>query len=278
MDIINYAAEKHELLCLQCCLDHNRETIERLDCQKKLLLRQVLKLEFAVEDAARDRDAYRQQLTKAKKELSVAKRVARAADAPPGSMMSEIITLWDDLSVPLAHRSRFAQAAKRLLSRSPRSSSPSDGTHATLAQDKQVMYFELMRLRWMRQVMNRTTDGRDDVQASVLTRHAKCTRGLASERRDLAKKMKRKLNAEDLDAYFLEYDIDVASKHRKKQLTESLWATGHTEAMHQLSSELVQRLMAPGNDVEGNGDGGGADGGGRGALPLEDVVFGDLIG
>ena len=112
----------------------------------------------------------------------------------------------------------------------------------------------------------RRAAGAPEEGGTVPERQARRAGVLAAERRELARRMKRRLGAEDLDAYYLEYDIDVASKRRKRRLTERLWAAEHTDAMHQLSSELVHRLLAPeGEDAEGCA---------RRPPPLEDVVFG----
>ena len=297
-----YVSAKRELLNLQSCLSHNKETIERLDCQKKLLLQQVLKLEFAVEDATRDRDANKRQMERMKKEIDSLRRDKEAAERKDwrggvgmgrssttagggksqrsSSPMSEIVRLWHELNVPLRHRSLFLLSADSMATSSSFARRPNTnkGSGDDMSIDT-LVHFELMRLQWLARCKLDGTARRDRHKAddesidldsvgpqSVYPELARRKR-LELERRDLARRMKRKLETADLNACLTTFDIDLGSKKRKQQLTHALWATGQDDMMQRCGAELVHRLLCD-DDRDGTHDG----------IPrLEDVVFGDDV-
>ena len=162
------AAAEKDLELLQSCLSGYQEQAERLDCQKRLLVGQVIKLEFRLDEAEEVHAARQQRLSEAegRAEASGAEAAALKAEVerlkaeaaslqelqlqrggsgdsaaagrngssncrllvdPAMSMVDpdvdawmaplsvdtllpKIILLWDELMVPLVHRSRFYQA------------------------------------------------------------------------------------------------------------------------------------------------------------------------
>ncbi|KAK9847039.1 hypothetical protein WJX84_002496 [Apatococcus fuscideae] len=147
--------------------------------------------------------------------------------APPSIeiLLPKVVALWEELFVPLVHRSRWFLAFR----------------------GSEVFYYETehRRLQHLRTVMGVSSadDGSPESKQSAEKFLEKAQRKLEWERRFLASQLKVEYTAEERDELFLKWNIYKDSKERKLQLVRQLWAANrqNPEDMQEFS-EMVLRL------------------------------------
>lgn len=179
-----------DVSCLREVLGQYKEQVERLEMQKRLLLSQVLKLEFALEEEEARADALEAAVMRgggtgtasaaaaaAVGDTSIPQAPALSVNTSPplgvglgafdaasddgwaatptvGSLLPRIVSLWQELYVPLAYRSRFFLAFR----------------------GREVFYYEVeaRRLEWKRAQMlaGAPDDGGSGWQDATLARRS----------------------------------------------------------------------------------------------------------
>lgn len=277
------AAAEKDLEQLQEYLEEQREQAERLACQKKMLLNQVLKLEWKLEEAGEAQADLSEQLeaahgqaeaaTEQVKTLEAELQESRALvaelrksavmsapmtpSAPPkvpplvrvpadvpmsmvdgtrdgwaapatvGSLLPKIVVLWEELSVPLLHRSRFYKAFR----------------------GRELFYYEAehRRLEHTAARIRAAADGTPRTKRNFDKSQQKAERKLEWEKQWLASQLKWEYEEEDrlkiLDAWGVSRDV----KKRKVELMSKIWSGDitqsgrHHEGMER-SADLVLEL------------------------------------
>ena len=204
-------------------LDGYKDTIQRVEFQKRLLCAQVLELEASLAEkeeegarvAERARERERKLLDRAKAGSRLSRQTDSWAGMPSASFfLPKIVRLWHQLRVPLQHRSRFLLAFR----------------------GRETFYFEAeyRRLEWLKASLvtagwrNPDADaGRGSVgihDAATLPPSLKeAERRLVRERRFL-RRMARRLERPQLEAVFTQWGIHLGSKRRKVRLVNLLWS------------------------------------------------------
>ncbi|KAK9830021.1 hypothetical protein WJX72_009242 [[Myrmecia] bisecta] len=176
-------AVQRDVAGLKEALEQYREQVQRLECQKQLLLNQTL--------------------------------------------MPKIVAMWEELHVPLVHRSRFYLAFR----------------------GRETFYYEAehRRLCYLRALIIGTAEEDDSSpaeQRQTQKKLEKARRKLEWERKFLAQQLKWDCTPEEREEMFLQWNVHRDSKERKLQLVRRLWSPPviqDTEGMRK-SSELVLRL------------------------------------
>ncbi|KAK9863519.1 hypothetical protein WJX84_000419 [Apatococcus fuscideae] len=147
--------------------------------------------------------------------------------APPSieTLMPKIVALWEELFVPLVHRSRWFLAFR----------------------GSEVFYYETehRRLQHLRTQMGVSSadDGSPESKQKAEKFLEKAQRKLEWERRFLASQLKVEYSSEERDELFLKWNIYRDSKERKLQLVRQLWTANRQDpADMQEFSEMVIRL------------------------------------
>ncbi|CAN6802884.1 unnamed protein product [Brassica oleracea] len=134
----------------------------------------------------------------------------------------EIIELWHDCNVSMAHRSYFF-----LLFRGDQ-------------KDCLYMEVELRRLKYIRETFTNNTktieNGRTLTSMSSL-------RALNRERYKLSQLMQKKLSKEERENLFLRWGIGLNTKHRRLQLAHRLWSENKDMEHVRESASVVGKLM-----------------------------------
>ena len=211
-------------------LDGYKDTVQRVEFQKRLLCAQVLELEASLAEkeeesarvAERARERERELLERAKAGARLSRQPDSWAGLPTASFfLPKIVRLWHQLRVPLRHRSQFLLAFR----------------------GRETFYFEAeyRRLSWLKESLvtaagwrvpddddGRRSVGTEDVAAlPPLLREAE--RKLARERRHL-RGMARRLEQPQLEAIFTQWGIPLRSKRRKLRLVNLLWSDADVRA------------------------------------------------
>eukprot|EP00894_Picocystis_sp_ML_P005086 jgi/Pico_ML_1/55603/g1269.t1 len=148
-----------------------------------------------------------------------------SAQVPDSRNMEKILRLWDELCVPLYHRSRFYGGMT--------------GIHG-LRFKEECCQLELNRLSWLKERFY----GPSEEQATSMLRIAAA--GLVRERQELLKLL-RNLSRRTKNLIFAGWGIDVNSKNRKNILMSMLWTT---ESKVQQSASLVLFLADGGHSPD----------------------------
>eukprot|EP00241_Pyramimonas_parkeae_P000097 CAMPEP_0114239446 /NCGR_PEP_ID=MMETSP0058-20121206/8468_1 /TAXON_ID=36894 /ORGANISM="Pyramimonas parkeae, CCMP726" /LENGTH=1229 /DNA_ID=CAMNT_0001351635 /DNA_START=373 /DNA_END=4062 /DNA_ORIENTATION=+ len=204
-------------------MDGYRETVAKLECQKKMLMGQVLKLEFELEESDEQslklqshnqkQRAIIEKRNKRIQELASSSRVAVAPGASysptvvpkttapqPVLLLSRIQVLWVELSVAYLHRSRFMLGF------------PVNG---------ELFYYEAehRRLLWLQtQIEKQTSSGMFSARGT-----SRMLKELKRERMRMYKRL-RLLPVPEKEVMYAKWNIPVESKLRKKQLVEKICA------------------------------------------------------
>jgi hypothetical protein len=205
-------------------LDGYKDTVQRVEFQKRLLCAQVLELEASLAEkeeesarvAERARERERELLERAKAGARLSRQPDSWAGLPTASFfLPKIVRLWHQLRVPLRHRSQFLLAFR----------------------GRETFYFEAeyRRLAWLKESLVTAAGWRvpddDDGRRSVGTEEIaalppslrEAERKLARERRYL-RGMARRLERPQLEAIFTQWGIPLRSKRRKLRLVNLLWS------------------------------------------------------
>ncbi|KAL0046102.1 hypothetical protein WJX82_002585 [Trebouxia sp. C0006] len=250
-----------------------KENTSRLECQKQLLLKQVLSLESRVAEHQQQQARFETQLQQSQLETQRAQRALRTAQqdaagpaglldgalggglrgmpglalrmqdqgspgmldtdswAEPASvetLLPRIVQLWEDLHVPLVHRSRFYLAFK----------------------GRETFYYEAEHRRLIHQQTQMGLSVQDGDEASPRSKRiaeaetSKALRKLDWERRWLAAQMKWDFTSDERLELFTEFGVSSDGKERKLQLVRKLWAPDTIREIDGMtrSSEVVMRL------------------------------------
>jgi len=290
------AAAEKDVELLEDYLEEQREQAERLACQKKMLLNQVLKLEWKLEEAA---EAAAEQADQLQSALAEAKRVkdlesalseanvaaakveeleaelaearsqllelrrSQAIGTPVGSsgpprvpplvripndvtmsmvdsardgwaapatvetLLPKIVALWQELSVPLLHRSRFYQAFR----------------------GRELFYYdaEHRRLEHIAARNRAAADATPRTAKAAAKQQQKAARKLEWERQWLAAQLKWEYEEADRMAILDAWGVPRDSKKRKVELMGKVWSSdttqnGRSHEGMQRSADLVLEL------------------------------------
>ena len=231
-------------------LDGYRDTVQRVEFQKRLLCAQVLELEAKLSEREEERERVlrrERESLRRRADDRLAFVSGRSPDAladswagPPTAnfFLPKIVRMWRELRVPLLHRSQFLLAFR----------------------GRETFYFEAehRRLTWLRsslaaegwtpeesegdlgglsQFLAEGGFGRGYARAnptrgataSAPARFRAAERALQRERADL-RRLARRLEKPQLDAIFAQWSIPVHSKRRKARLVETVWSDAACEA------------------------------------------------
>eukprot|EP00210_Caulerpa_lentillifera_P006487 g6198.t2 len=250
----------------------------RLECQKRMLLNQVLKLESKLSCSVSKCKNLEKQLISTKndlkrvfdsnKQMGASHALSRAAcvglkgdkdsfmqvnsnfgilnrdswaDTPTvESMLPKIVDLWEELLVPLSRRSRFYLAFR----------------------GGELFYYEAehRRLLWEKAQLfpeqneenEQCSDPRTKAQHDRALKHA--SKRLDNERRWLAAQLKTEFNTEEREMLFKEWGVPLDVKERKLKLICKLWSretiNSNPEGMER-SANFVLQLLG-GEDLAAN--------------------------
>ena len=134
----------------------------------------------------------------------------------------EIIELWHDCNVSMAHRSYFF-----LLFRGDQ-------------KDCLYMEVELRRLKYIRETF--TNNSKTIENGRTLTSMSSL-RALNRERYKLSQLMQKKLSKEERENLFLRWGIALNTKHRRLQLAHRLWSENKDMEHVRESASVVGKLM-----------------------------------
>ncbi|KAL0714091.1 hypothetical protein Bca4012_021069 [Brassica carinata] len=134
----------------------------------------------------------------------------------------EIIELWHDCNVSMAHRSYFF-----LLFRGDQ-------------KDCLYMEVELRRLKYIRETF--TNNSKTIENGRTLTSMSSL-RALNRERYKLSQLMQKKLSKEERENLFLRWGIGLNTKHRRLQLAHRLWSENKDMEHVRESASVVGKLM-----------------------------------
>lgn len=258
-DAFKVSAEK-DVSALREVLQEYKERIDRLETQKKVLLNQVLKLEYLVEES----DVMRQELVAEVQELKTerdqmregAKQAMQQAKMQGHSPLSNIdgVQSWSGTR-EAKEKLGFYDGDDNHWASNPTTDTlmPQiirlwEELYVPLAyrsrfylafRGRELFYYEVefRRLEWKRSHMHQS-DGGGSQELDRAARH------LDWERKSLAYQIKWVLNEEEREALYQDWNIDPLSKERKLQLVRKLWdkETLKTHQGMQKSAALVVRL------------------------------------
>ena len=282
-------------------LDGYRDTVQRVEFQKRLLCAQVLELEAKLSEREEERERLLRRERESLRRGSETRLVSvsgRSPDAladswagPPTAnfFLPKIVRMWRELRVPLLHRSQFLLAFR----------------------GRETFYFEAehRRLTWLKsslaaegwtpeesegdlgglsQFLAEGGFGRGyaranptrgaTASASAPARLRAAERALRRERADL-RRLARRLEKPQLDAIFAQWSIPVHSKRRKARLVETVWSDAACDAAADAERGGAGAGMVSSSSRRTRSNrrgGGGGAGGGSAAEAAADDCFARL--
>uniref|UniRef100_A0A7S3UDY1 Kinesin motor domain-containing protein n=1 Tax=Picocystis salinarum TaxID=88271 RepID=A0A7S3UDY1_9CHLO len=199
---------EHRMVAAEAALNNQTELLENL---RRKTGRQ------SMDDEGWNSDRFDQGSTSSRTEAPMLANIFNpdpGTQVPDSRNMEKILRLWDELCVPLYHRSRFYGGMT--------------GVHG-LRFKEECCQLELNRLSWLKERFY----GPSDEQATSMLRIAAA--GLVRERQELLRLL-RNLSRRTKNLIFAGWGIDVNSKNRKNILMSMLWTT---ENKAQQSASLV---------------------------------------
>ena len=210
---------EHRMMAAETALNNQTELLENL---RRKTGRQ------SMDDEGWNSDRFDQGSISSRTEAPVLANIFSpdpATQVPDSRNMEKILRLWDELCVPLYHRSRFYGGMS--------------GVHG-LRFKEECCQLELNRLSWLKERFY----GPSDEQATSMLRIAAA--GLVRERQELLRLL-RNLSRRTKNLIFAGWGIDVNSKNRKNILMSMLWTA---ENKAQQSASLVLFLADGGHSPD----------------------------